>query len=370
MESDSYAEASVASPPRTLLIDTDVHEVLHSVSDLIPYIEPHWRLYLEGTAGKWAGHGLAATYAMPVSKNAAREDWNLSDGTAGTDPDMAAQHLFHGEGISHAILNGFFHISRLEHDYEFSEALAAAYNNWQIDNWLERDSRFMGSVHVVAHNPDVAAREIDRVAAHPQIVQVFLPTVDNREYGDPMYRPIFEAALRNDLVVALHHGGHTRTVLGFPRYFAEWHTLAAPHANMAQITSLVFNGTFETFPDLKVVVLEAGVSWLPWLMRRMDQQYKELRSNVPWVKHMPSEHIRNSIRISTQPMTDVTPEEFVQLVDMVQTGDVFMFSSDYPHWDADSPSRVLGKHIPQALRDKIRYGNAVATYPRLSGLVR
>jgi uncharacterized protein len=36
------------------------------------------------------------------------------------------------------------------------------------------------------------------------------------------------------------------------------------------------------------VFLEAGMGWLTWYFRRLDQQSKELRVEVPWVKHLPS----------------------------------------------------------------------------------
>jgi predicted TIM-barrel fold metal-dependent hydrolase len=350
-----------------MLIDTDVHEYMkNGAIDLVPYIDPHWQRYLDKSGGLGSGIGERSGYVMPITPNTAREDWTLEDGTAGTDLDAMRAHLFDEEEVSVAILNGLFHMSAMGSDYEFAAALAAAYNDWQIENWLDRDPRLRGSVHVVAHDPEVAAREIDRVAAHPQIVQVFLPTVTNREYGDPFYRPILEAAVRNELVVALHHGAHTQTVLGQPRYFIEWHTVAAPQANMNQLLSLICNGAFDRYPELKVVILETGVAWVPWFMWRLDENYRELKANVPWLKRLPSEHMRDSVRVSTQPMSEVTPEIFLRLVEMADTDRMYVFSSDYPHWDADSITPLLPPSLPQELRDRIRYRNALETYPRLA----
>lgn len=278
----------------TLVIDTDVHEVLKGgYRALIPYIAPLWQRYLAEDGGHWNGLGLSSSYPMPVAPRASRPDWILDDGTVGTSATALCRHLFDDEGVSAAVLNGFFHASRMDHDYEFAAALCAAYNDWQIAEWLSKDERIKGSVHVAAHRPADAAREIDRVAAHPQIVQVFLPTVTNREYGDPMYDPIWEAAQRNGLAVAFHHGGHTQTAIGYPDYFVEWHTIAAPHANQAQLCGLIFQGVFDRFPELGFLFLETGLGWVPGFMWRADQQYKELRSSVPWVKRMPSEHIRS-----------------------------------------------------------------------------
>ena len=131
--------------------------------------------------------------------------------------------------------------------------------------------------------------------------------------------------------------------------------------------SFICNGTFDKYPDLKLVVLETGVGWLPWLMWRLDQQYRELRANVPWVKRLPSEHIRDNVRFTTQPATDIPTEDFVKLVEMVDSEDV-IFATDYPHYDADEVDLVLNGGLPTGLRDKIRYQNALATYPKLRGL--
>jgi predicted TIM-barrel fold metal-dependent hydrolase len=287
----------------------------------------------------------------------------------GTDLSVMRRHLFDEEKTSVAILDGLYPFPAIKGSYEFVTALASAFNDWQIEQWLEREPRLRGSVHVTIQDPQEAAREIDRIGSHPQIVQVFLPTLTDTEFGDPFYRPIFEAALRNDLVITLHHTGSTPTVLGFPRYYISWHATAAPFANMGQLVGMIFNGVFDRYPELKVVVLECGVAWVPWFMWRMDEQYREHRAEVPWVKRLPSEIMRENIRVATQPMGDVTARQFVQLVEMVESSQVFVFASDYPHYDADSAYATLPGTIPEELSRRIRYQNAVETYPKLRSLV-
>jgi predicted TIM-barrel fold metal-dependent hydrolase len=349
----------------TLLIDADVHEGLLSRNQLLPYLAPIWQRVVTDYTPSPPNIPYAFPYGVPSPGKLARLEWIEPGVAPGSTLDQLQRQLLDGEGVSVAILNGNFHPSALQGSYEFAAALAAAYNDWQIEEWLEKEPRLRGSVHVVAHDPQLAAREIDRVGAHPQIVQVFLPLVHDRQYGDPMYRPIFEAAVRHDLVVTMHHGGHTETVLGYPRTFIEWHTLAAPHAGQAQLLSLICNGVFDRFPTLKVALLETGVAWLPWFMWRLDQQYREVRVEVPWVKRLPSEHIRESVRIATQPLADVKPQQFARLIEETESQDVFVFATDWPHYDADSVDAVLPKTLPEELGRRIRYENAVATYPRL-----
>jgi predicted TIM-barrel fold metal-dependent hydrolase len=361
VDSETPPDAAVepGAQPKTLLIDTDVHEYYRSIKDLSPYLDPVWR---------GQSPNLMGGMSYPIFDSFARQEWILDDGTMGTDLDRMREHLFEDEGVSIGILNGFFHVSSFETGWEYATALASAYNDWQVEHWLEKEPRLRGSVHVVANDPVVAAREIDRVAAHPQIVQVFLPLATDREYGDPFYRPIYEAAVRNGLVVTLHHGARTKTVLGYPRYHFEWHCLAAPQACTNQLLSFIANGTFEALPELRIVFLETGVAWLPWFMWRADQQYKELRHEIPWVKRLPSEHIRDNVRVSTQPMSDISPQQFLKLVEMADSDRVHLFATDYPHYDADSPSIALPGVLPADLRDRLRFKNALETFPRLAGL--
>jgi uncharacterized protein len=362
--------AAVDASLRTLLIDCDVHEGLKSVEQLMPYLDPHSQRLTKHYGGWNASNPNGFPYVVPMESRAvARMEWELEDGTVGTTVEAMRRQLFDGEGVTHAVLNGFSYFSARTGSYEFATALTRAYNDWQLEQWLDKDERIFGSVHVVAHDPVAAAREIDRVGAHPQIVQVFLPLVSDRQFGDPLYRPIFEAAVRNRLVVSFHHGSHTETLFGWPRYYIEWHVVAAPHSAQNQLLSLICNGVFDQLPELRVCFMETGVAWVPWFIWRMDQQYRELRSEIPWVKRLPSDHMRDSVRVSSQPLGDITAQQFATLVEMSNSERMFTFASDYPHYDADSVDVVLGRSVGEELRERVRWRNALETYPRLPGLI-
>jgi predicted TIM-barrel fold metal-dependent hydrolase len=347
-----------------LVVDVDVHEGA-TVRDLLPYLSPHWQRYI--TEYNFVGPPNPKPYrpATPM-----RQDRFPSDGGgAGSDLGLLRQQLLEDQGTSIAILNSTdLQFSTMESRYEFAIELAAAYNDYQVEHWLEREPRLRGSVQVIAHDPIAAAREIDRIGPHPQIVQVLLPAINERQYGDPMYRPIFEAALRNQLVIALHHGNATRTVFGYPRYYIEWHSIAQPHCMMAQLVSLVFNGTFDKYPDLKVVCLETGFSWLPHLMWRLDRQYLQHREEVPWVLRKPSEHLRDNVLVGTQPMEGFSAHRFMQLVDMIGTDATLLFGSDYPHYDEDATDDGLPHGLPADTRRRVMGDNAINAFPKLASL--
>jgi predicted TIM-barrel fold metal-dependent hydrolase len=354
----------------TMLIDTDVHESW-TMDDVKPYLSPFWRDLLE----RWAGEGFAMSHnpwLVPI-EHGTRKEWREGHPTKGypsTDRGTLQRQLFEEEGVSIGILNGSGNeFSAIQQSPEFVAALASAYNDWQIDYWLEPEPRLRGSVSVMMHDPEQAAAEIDRVGGHPQIVQVILKTITDVQFGDPRYRPIFEAALRNDLAVTMHHCTATQTVIGMPRYYVDWHTTAAPFSNICQLSNMIFNGVFDRYPDLKVVILETGVAWLPWFMWRADEQYRGHRAEVPWLKRLPSEHMRDNVRVATQPLNDINAKQFVQIVELADAERVFVFASDYPHYDADTAAAVLPRTLPEELRRRIRYQNAVETFPKLRGLV-
>ena len=359
-------EAKVSAKTDTFVIDHDVHEGVKSLDDLIPYLPPVWQTAMS----RWEDRPSSLqAYFAPLQHGSKRAEWASDDMFVETNLESMQKHLFEEEGVSIAILCGLRFFSAAKGSFEYHAALASAYNDWQIENWLEKDDRLRGSIHIVADDPIAATREIDRVAEHPQIVQVFLPAVNDRQYGDPRYDPIYEAASRNRLALAWHHGAHTETALGYPRYWAEWKTTAPPVTMLTQLTSMIFNGTFDKFPDLKLAILESGVGWVPWIMRRMDQQYRECRAEIPWVKRLPSEHMRDNVRIATQPLSDLSGRQFANLVDSIDGDELFIFSTDYPHYDADSVEVLNSPAISDDLRRRISHQNAIEFFPRLNGLI-
>ncbi len=128
--------------------------------------------------------------------------------------------------------------------------------------------------------------------------------------------------------------------------------------SQGNISSLVFNGVFERFPDLKFVFVESGFTWTVPLIWRMDTTWRYLRIETPWVKHSPSHYVREHIRFTTQPVDEPDDaQHLVQLIAMLGP-ELLLFSTDYPHWDADTPTRVL-QVLPAEWKDRIFARNAV-----------
>lgn len=246
--------------------------------------------------------------------------------------------------------------------------LARAMNDWSVDTWLSRDNRLYSAVAVANQLPEEAAAEIRRIGAHPRMVEVLL-CLDGLglPFGHPVYHPIFEAAQELDLPVAIHLGGESSRAShvaagGPPSFRFEYHALGN-QCLLHYLTSLITHGVFEKFPRLKIILAEAGLCWLPWLAWGLDSNYKNLRRESPWVRRLPSEYIRQHVRLTTQPL-ELT-ERRVQLIELLEAfGDVdemLLFSSDYPHWDADDVGYIASR-LPEAWLPRVFYGNAAELF--------
>ena len=340
------------------LVDTDVHESFSGVKDLVPYLPEPYKSWIAN--GAWRGFSQPFAYTSPGNGN--RADVQNADGSASvSDPVMIKRQLLDEYDVSYAVLTGYFYPTGLKMQYGLSSAMAAAYNDMVAEKWLTFDQRFVGSIQVNARDPEAAAREVDRMAAHPQMVQVMLPVVDDIAYGHPYYRPIFEAAERNDLVVAFHHTVFAEGPYGMGLHYIERHALI-PLAIMGQVISIILNGVFDAFPKLRFIILEGGFSWLPHVMWRMDREYRQGRVEVPWIKKLPSQHARERLRLATQPTEDLTTDQLLKVIDLIGTDDLLVFATDYPHFDFDDPNAAIPRTLPDGLREKILWKNAAELY--------
>ncbi len=345
------------------IIDADVHNTYASPKDLLPYLSSYWQEQV-----KRVGLPVAAlTVRSPIGVS--REDARPpGGGPAGSDPAFLKKHHLDTYGIDYAILTGGGILSiSLWPDLDFCNAVAAAYNDWMAEKWLKFSPQYKGCILINHGDPPAAAKEIDRWGSHPDMVQVIMASGARMPFGHRFYHPIYEAAERHGLPVAIHPGtegagiAEPPTPAGYPSRYFEWHNIL-PLNYMGHLNSLVCEGVFEKFPKLKFVCIEGGIAWLPHLMWRMDKNYKALRSTTPWLKRLPSEYIKEHIRLTTQPIEEPDdPRQLTQIFEMIEGEKLLMFSTDYPHWDFDSPKMALPP-MSKEMKQRIMWQNAAELY--------
>lgn len=344
------------------LIDSDIHNGIDR-QRVIQFLPEPWKTRY--TTGSGAPGGLG--YWNP--NGVLRSDAVTPAGTRiDADPRELASAFLDPYGIEFCVLNPQSSLQfGLSPEPDFAAAVVSAINDVTIEDWLSADPRYRGSVVISPADPVQAAREIRRAGVHPGIVQVLMGSGARFPYGQRFYDPIYEAATELDLPVAIHPGSEgvgvsgPPTAVGFPSSYLEWHTNLVG-SYIAHLISLLTEGTFVKFPKLKFVLVEGGFAWIPAVLWRLDKNWKGLRQTVPWVERPPSEYAHDHILITTQPMEEPdNPEHLKAILGMFPAEKMLMFSSDYPHWDGDTPD-FAARSFPKELRPRVMSETARELY--------
>jgi uncharacterized protein len=342
------------------IIDCDLHNALPSLSTLFPYLPDYWVDYCNESAFREPD---ASDYP-PGAPLVARPESKPAAGPPGSDLDLLRAQALDLWNTEIGILNCAYRVSSV-HNQDLAAALATAINRWQIDEWLDKEPRLRASLVLPSQNPQLAAEEIERFGDHPGFVQVILPVRSEAPYGNRRYDPIYAAAVAHDLVVGIQYGGapgHPSTPSGWALTFLEEYAGMAS-VFQSQVISLVIEGAFDRFPALRVALLESGFTWMPSLMWRLDKEWKGLRNNTPWVKRLPSEYIREQMRVTTQPLdAPAEPHILRQIIEQLESEDLLLFASDYPHWHYDKPEEAWPVPLEDRLMEKILAENARSFY--------
>lgn len=334
--------------PGVDLIDADLH--LHALP--------------EDLAPRLAAHGIADETAEGIA---------IACEAAGTDLTTRSQPIVDPDTVGRAWLDRHGIVRALCHvrvvpanvsDPRVAHALAAATNDWQIENWLAGDARLWGSIVVDPRQPRAAAAEIDRVAGRARFAHVLLPLRTAMLLGNREYWPLYEAAAAHNLALAIHAGGITHvapTSSGWPSYRVE-EEIGMSQIAESQIMNIISEGVFDRVPALRLLFLECGWAWIPAWMWRMDKEWKGLRREIPWVRDAPSAYIRRHMRFSLHPVDVPDAAAFLQVIEHLLTDELILFSSGYPDAAEGSIARALPDGLPATLRARIASGNARAFY--------
>ena len=357
-------QPAVAQKTRLKFIDVDIHPK-SSIEDLRPYLSDRWWTHLQ-TYGTRQRQGFLKGFAYPKSQPQAsrRDSWPPGGGLPGSDLKFMKQQFLDFYPIEYAIMNPLSPTGQGDQNEEFSAAMAFAANEFQIEGWYRKDQRLLASVVVPYEDAEASRIEIRRRAGDRRFAHVLVRSRTCELMGKRRYWPIYEAAVEAGLPIGVHvfgTSGRPASNTGWPSFYIEDMT---EHASccQAQVASLILEGVFERYPDLKIVMIEAGFGWMPSLGWRLDKNWTRLKDEVPHLKKAPSEYLREHFWVSTQPMEETKdPEHLLDTMGWVGW-DRIMFSSDYPHWDFDDPFLALPPSLDDERRAKIFSENARALY--------
>lgn len=377
LESESSGSSVEAPGTGVGTIDTDVHTTFPQDS-AIPRSERCFGVLTDYLEPRWVDRVRSAGIrtVSPISQtggrrsHAARTDsMPTNGGPAGSDPRFARAQLLDEYDLGGAVLNG--QPPQAGHDpVDFTHAVVSATNDWHHDYWLADDPRWYASILVPPDSPEKAVSEIERCSARSdRFLQVYTGSGMQQPLGHQRYWPIFEAAEAHGLPFAVHVAGYSPysrvTAGGMVDYYFET-SAGYDRSNFPLVSSLIFEGVFDRFPGLKVAILESGWGWAPFFGARLDATWRVLKGEVPHLQRRPSEYLADHFWYSTQPIDEPPVDEwFAEMyeeLDAAGMGDKLMFSSDYPHWNFDSPTHAIPSVLPAEARAKVLSSNAAALY--------
>jgi predicted TIM-barrel fold metal-dependent hydrolase len=352
------------------LVDCDVHATATDAM-LAPYMGASARRLQEqfGRATPritdWyprAGH--AGTDWYPRARNAGMraDSWPDKPGhVPGSDPEMMREQLLDEYDVDYAILEVLTGQDCYDHPELAAERMRAT-NDWQLEHWLD-DDRVRATIAVAHEYPELAIKEIERWADDPRYVAVLMPGSAAEPLGSPKYWPIYAAATEAGRPVVIHTGGYyDHRGAGYPSYYLDYHVANGTGA-AAQLTGMALGGMFEAVPGVRVALTENGVAWAAALRWSLDVAWEAMGAGHPSLTRKPSEYIDEHVWFTSQPIEEpADPQQLLWTIDQAKLRDRLLFSTDYPHWDFDSPTQALPRVLGKELREKILATNACDLY--------
>lgn len=242
-----------------------------------------------------------------------------------------------------------------------------AYNDFLLSEYCAVDpTRLVGVALLPLHDPEMAAREITRVSAMGARAVSF--PHDPAGLGLPSWRsgswrPVFAAAESADLPLFIHLGTGARVWAGVPPESRPPLGVLLTLVNvdvMQTASELAFSSIFVEHPRLRVLLIEGGAGWLPYLTERMDYFWRRRREiEIPGAapEQTPSDLLRRHVWTSFIDDPSGIRQRHEIGVDRL------VWQSDFPHSDTFWPSsrehlEALLADVPEAEARAIAGGNA------------
>ncbi len=374
-------------------VDVDGH-ILEPADLWLDYIEPGFRDRAMRVETDLAGlecwsvdrqpisffSGGTAADAASIGKDRAWRKENIfdnhrvgwADGLAMNPPAWQPdrrEEMMDEEGIDISILYPSIGLTlpRIK-DPELSAAHCRAYNNWIRDFCREAPDRLLPAMTLPWGDVQLTVRELKRTSGvGARAMKAPNTPPGDMSYGRARWDPVWSEFVYQGTPVSLHVGNAGTTVgsILYPEFSLPswWDFVTGPLDTILGFVSFFQGGVFDRFPELRLVVLEAGCAWMPWILDRMD----EMQDVIGFTQESalrPSEYFKTQCWISLEPN-----DEFGAFAIERLGSDRVLWAYDYPH--SDSATEPI-KHLTKLLkglsheeRSLVAGGNAVELY-RLS----
>jgi predicted TIM-barrel fold metal-dependent hydrolase len=255
-------------------------------------------------------------------------------------------------------------------DNGLATAYARAYNDWINDFAGHNRRRIIPIAHLALQDPAAALAELRR-CLKLGFKGVFLPpeTINGKRFSHSDFDPLWRECEAAGIPVCLHvivRFNRRSGILGdfyqVGEFRAVWGFALGGFAQVVPAAlAMVADGLFDRFPRLKLLCVEAGCGWVPYMMDRMDEKYQHLGWTYP-LKMKPSEYFRRNIWVVAEP-----EERTIGAVIDLMGEDRVLWGSDFPHIDSTLEAPHLIRQSVAALsperQRKLLGVNAAGVFP-------
>ena len=217
---------------------------------------------------------------------------------------------------------------------EASLAYAKAYNNWLKDYCNHSPDRLYPVALISRHDSKNMLDQLGNVIENKWKTIVIRPEmVNGKMLGHPDYEEFWCLCEEHSIGVSLHGGTHAQLpTAGSDRFKDHFSLHACSHPMELQMAfvSLLESGVFERHPKLKFAFLEAGASWVPhWLWRLDNICYPEFKSLTNKnIKMPPSEYFKRQCWVGFE-IGEPCLREVINIIGHKK----LIYGSDFPHPD-------------------------------------
>jgi uncharacterized protein len=308
-----------------MIVDCDRHVAFGDFRELFPYMSGSWQKHFErsefvGAIGDTSRHVWADdryTHAPPEVR--------------AYEEDEIALLLPH-QGLT---VNGWA-------DTVAAKAFLEGMNAFGEERW-EREGGER-TIVVSPHDPAWSGAEIRR-RAEGGAAAVAIP-LGGPLLGSEHYDPIYDACQETGLPVVVHFSGlegfyrGAQPLAGGIHWSAFLRHVLLPHLAESNVTSMAFEGTFEKFPSLRVLVSSFGFTWLPPLLWRLDREWATFRHDIPWVKRPPSDYVKHHVWVTSWPLGETGGADVWARFGFTDDVRARVVYGSHDPFDGDSPDDV------------------------------
>lgn len=224
---------------------------------------------------------------------------------------------------------------------EMEVELSTAYNRWIVEHVLPQEPRMKAMIYLPFNSPEAAKQTVKRFLGKPGVAGFVVTSTRYAPVHVNEYMRLYAMLEEANVPISFHaHHNWQNEYTKVLNRFISMHAISFVLSNLIHLTNWVVNGLPERFPKLKVVWIESGLAWVPFLMQRLDHEFLMRTSEAPLLKRLPSEYIREMF-FTMQPMEATNLKLLEGTFEAINADTQLLYASDWPHWDFDTPARLF-----------------------------